>query len=130
MKLAFLNAAFFGCSANGDAHLELSGDYGNCIDVGQFCETAFSGEPPFSLWGVPRLATNSSGMVVRAVDMRTGATPFLEIYPDVICMYFSAQDTGDREKTKMWFYASLKDFLGNPAPVPSFYTVPKSQAKA
>lgn len=68
-------------------------------DTNAFCRRLFSCDPPFSFFGITRPLEHEKGRGVMAVDLCTGQKLFFEIYPDMICVYFSGatcRDSVDR----------------------------------
>jgi hypothetical protein len=74
-------------------------------DIDYFCEIIFSGDPPFKLWGIPRISAAGGGRIINAVDFHNGGKIFFEVYEDIICMYLSKGACGN---TAIRFFANIQ----------------------
>lgn len=62
-------------------------------DLHNFCNVVFSGNEPFSLWGVP--TEIDDGLLVYAVDLKTGSKMNFQIYRDIITLSLEPNACGN-----------------------------------
>jgi len=76
-------------------------------DSARFCDIVFSGTPPFRLWGVPAL-TSESFTRVRAIDLDTGGGLDCEITPEFLRVFLLS---GTSANSVVRFFTNLQQYF-------------------